>query len=112
MAYRSRTKIGVDVLKFSESLDAKEMVKIKNRLTRLINKNRKKLVLDLKETRCVELAGVGILIDRLMKIRAAKGDIKVFNMRPEVARALEIIGVNRLIESYHTEEEAIRSFAA
>lgn len=112
MAYRSRMKMGVEVLRFQGDLDASEMIKIKNRLTRLVNKNHKKLLLDLKTARRVELAGLGILIDRLMKVRAQKGDIKLFNLRPEVESMLRMIGVNGLMESFHSEEEAIRSFAA
>ena len=47
-----------------------------------------------------------------MKVRAANGDIKVCNMRPEVHKTLKMIGVSDLIESFGSEEEAIRSFAA
>ena len=112
MAYRMRAKMGVEVMRFPGDLDAGQMVKIKNRLSRLLKKNRKKLLLDLSETRRVELAGIGILIDRLRKVRSVKGDIKFCNIRPEVEKILEMIGINHLIESFRSEEEAIQSFAA
>ena len=112
MAYRSRTKMGVEVLRFQGDLNAAEMIKIKERLTRLLNKNHKKLLLDLKLARRVELAGLGILVDRLMKVRAQKGDIKLCNLRPEVEKTFQMIGVSDLMEAFCSEEEAIRSFAA
>lgn len=112
MAYRMRSKMGVDILRFEGDLSATEMVKMKSRVARLLNKNHKKLLLDLKEARRVELAGLGILVDRVMKVRAQKGDIKLCNMHPEVKRTLEMVGVNGLVESFHSEEEAIKSFAA
>ncbi len=112
MAYRSRMKMGVEILRFEGDLSAVEMVKIKNRLTRLLKKNHKKLLLDMKLARRVELAGLGILVDRLMKVRANKGEIKLCNMRPEVEQTLRMIGISGLMESFHSEEEAIRSFAA
>lgn len=112
MAYRSRAKMGVDVLRFQGDLNASEMIKMKNRLTRLLNKNHKKLLLDLKSARHVELAGLGILVDRLIKVRAQKGDIKLCNIRPEVEKTFQMIGVGDLMESFRSEEEAIRSFAA
>ena len=112
MAYRSRAKMGVEVLRFQGDLNASEMIKIKNRLTRLVNKNHKKLLLDLKRARRVELTGLGILVDRLMKVRAQKGEIKLCNLRPEVEQTFRMIGVSDLMESFHSEEEAIRSFAA
>ncbi len=112
MAYSSRAKVGVDVLRFNGDLDAISMVRIKNRLTRLLNKNHKKVLLDLKRARRVELAGLGILVDRLIKIRAQKGDIKLCNIRPEVQRTFQMIGVNGLMESFPSEEEALRSFGS
>lgn len=112
MAYRSRSKLGVNVLRFQGDLDAMTMVKMKRRLTHLLNKNHKKVLLDLKQARRVDLVGLGILVDRLMKVRAQKGDIKLCNIRPEVEQTFRMIGINGVIESYHSEEEAIRSFAA
>ena len=102
----------VDILKFQADLNATEMIKMKSRVTRLLNKNHKKLLLDLKDARHVELAGLGILVDRLMKVRARKGDIKLCNLRPEVEQTFRMIGVSDLMESFRSEEEAIRSFAA
>ena len=112
MAYRSRAKMGVDVLQCNGDLSAFEMVKMKIRFKRLLRKNHKKLLLDLSRTRHVELAGVGILVDRLRRIRAEKGDLKLCNMHPQVEKELKMIGVSSLMESFSSEEEAIRSFAA
>ena len=112
MAYRTRANMGVEVLRCDGDLNAGEMIKIKDRLTRLLNRNQKNLLLDLKKTKRVELAGLGILVDRLMKVRAQKGDIKLCNIRPEVEETFRMIGVNDLMESFHSEEEAIKSFSA
>jgi anti-sigma B factor antagonist len=112
MVYHARTKIGVDVLRFNGDLDALSMIKMKDRMNRLLNRNHKRLLLDLQDTRHVELAGVGILVDRLRKVREQKGDIKLCNLRPEVERTFQMIGVNGLMESYPTEAEAILSFAS
>jgi len=73
MVYHARTKIGVDVLRFNGDLDALSMIKMKGRMNRLLNRNHKRLLLDLKDTKHVELAGVGILVDRLRKVREQKG---------------------------------------
>ncbi len=112
MVYHARTKVGVDVLRFNGDLDALSMIKMKDRMNRLLNRNHKRLLLDLKDTKHVELAGLGILVDRLRKVREQKGDIKLCNLRPEVERTFQMIGVNGLMESYSTEEEAILSFAS
>ena len=112
MVYHAKVKTGVNVLRFDGNLDALNMIKMKDRMNRLLSKNHKRLLLDLKETKYVELAGVGILVDRLRKIREQKGDIKLFNLRPEVERTFQMIGVNGLMETFSSEEEAVRSFAS
>lgn len=112
MAYRSGIKMNVEILRFEGDLNASSMVKMKNRFTRLLNKNHKRLLLDLARTRRVELAGLGILVDRLMKVRALKGDIKICNMHPEVAKTFHLIGVSGLMESFGSEAEALASFGS
>ncbi len=112
MAYRTRGKMGVEVLHFQGDLSTDEMIKIKKYLSRLLKQKQRKLLLDLKAAKHVELAGLGILVDRLIKFRAEKGDIKLCNLRPEVARTFQMIGVSGIMESFSSEEEAIKSFAA
>ncbi|OGW79066.1 MAG: hypothetical protein A2Z83_02275 [Omnitrophica bacterium GWA2_52_8] len=104
--------MGVEILRFEGDLSTSEMIRIKERLSRLLKHNHKKLLLDLKRAKHVELAGLGILVDRLMKVRAQKGDIRLFNIHPEVERTFQMVGIGKLMESFSSEEEAIRSFAA
>lgn len=102
--------IRVGVVRCPGDLNARHMVQMKNRLSRFTNQNRKFLLLDLKRARHVDLAGLGILVDRIQKLRKERGDIRLFNIRPEVSQMLRMIGINSVIESYPTEEEARRSF--
>jgi anti-anti-sigma factor len=112
MAYRTRGRLGVDVLRFRGDLSTDEMVRMKSCLARLLRKKHKKLLIDLGAARHVELAGLGMLVDRLLKVRAEKGDIKLCNLRPEVEQTFRMIGVSGLMEAFASEEEAIQSFAA
>ena len=105
-------RTSIDVVRCPGNLNAARMVKIKTRFGRLINRNRRFFLLDLKEAHHADLAGLGILVDRLRKIRSLNGDIRLFNLRPEVFEILQIIGLNQIIEAYPTEEEARRSFSA
>ncbi len=100
----------VNVVRCSGDLNATEMVSMKTRFSRLLNQNRKFFLLDLKEAGHADLAGLGILVDRIRKVRSLKGDIRLFNIRPEVHHILNLIGLNQIIETYSTEEEARRSF--
>jgi len=110
MAPRSRAKTNVEIVKCHGDLDASSMVAFKNKVTRLMNNNRKNVLLDLSKTKHVDLAGLGILVERIKKIRSINGDIKLCNIQPHVYETFRLVGVTKLVESYHTEEEARRSF--
>jgi anti-anti-sigma factor len=86
------------------------MVGIKNRLSRLLNQNRKQLLLDFGGTRQIDITGLGILVDRIQKFRSLNGDVRLFNLRPAVFETLRSVGVDGLVETFPSEEEARRSF--
>jgi len=100
----------VDVLICDGDLNAKEMVKVKNKVQGLLRKNHNHVILDLGKTRHVDLAGLGILVERLKAVRAAHGDLRVCNIQPQVYETLRLVGVSKLIESFPTRADAERSF--
>ena len=102
----------VDIVRCPGDLNATRMVQIKTRFSRLMNQNKKFFLLDLREAYHADLAGIGILVDRIKKVRALNGDIRLFNLRPEVAQILHLIGLNQVIATYATEEEARKSYSA
>lgn len=103
-------KVAVDVVRCEGNLNAARMVQMKSRFNRLLNQNRRFFLLDLKEARHADLAALGILVARLQKIRSLRGDIRLFNIHPEVSHILRLIGLNQIIGTYANEEEARRSF--
>jgi anti-anti-sigma factor len=86
------------VLRFPGTLDAFQMVRMKSRITRLLNQHPKVLVLDLRATRRVELAGLGILVDRLRRGGNGSGRVQFSNVSPAVHRTLHRAGVDGLFE--------------
>jgi stage II sporulation protein AA (anti-sigma F factor antagonist) len=107
--YESR-KRDVEIVRCNGDLSANAMVIVKNKVRKLMEKNHKNVVLDLKKTKHVDLAGLGILVERIKQIRAMNGDIKLCNVSPQVKATFRLVGVSKLIESFPTEAEALRSF--
>ena len=107
---RRTIKSEIEVLNCSESLGADEMVAMKNKMNRLANRNQKNVVLDMSRTSSVDLAGLGMLVERIRIMRSDKGDIKFCNLRPEICETLQMVGLNGLIESFGSCEEAVQSF--
>lgn len=109
-ASNGRGNIAVEVLDCASRLDAGTMVKIKERMNRLLRKNQKRLLLDLAKTEHVDLAGLGMLVERLRLLRTLDGDIKLCNLRRHVSETLRMVGLGNVIEAYDSREEALRSF--
>lgn len=103
-------KCSVSVVRCPGNLNATQMVHVKKHFNRLMNRNRKFFLLDLKEAYHADLAALGILVDRIRRVRLLKGDIRLFNLRPEVREILHMIGLNQVIETYGSEKEARESF--
>ena len=87
------------VIRFPGTLDAFQMVRMKSQLTRLLNRHPKLLLLDLAETRRVELVGLGMLIDRLKRNGNGHGTVRFSNVSPTVHRTLARAGVDEFLLS-------------
>lgn len=103
-------KTSVNVVRCPGDLDASRMVQMKSRFRRLMNQKRRFFLLDLSKARHVELAGLGILVDGIRRVRSLNGDIRLFNLRPEVLETLQMVGLTPLISTFHNEQEARKSF--
>ncbi len=87
-----------NVLRFPSTLDAAEVVRMKPRLTRLLNQHPKLLLLDLQATKRVELAGLGILMDRLRRLNG-HSTVRFSNVSSSVHQTLARAGVDGLLLS-------------
>lgn len=99
----------VNVLR-CDDLSASCVVSLRNKMNRLMSRRHFRVVIDLNSARRTDVAGIGILVERLMRIRERKGDIKLCRLRPEVSRMMDRVGVGTLFETYPTKEEALNSF--
>jgi len=98
MTHRLKTLDSVNVIHFPDRFDASQMIRMKSRLSRLLNRHPKMLLLDLTETREIKLAGLGMLIERLGRASNGTG-VRFTNASPVVCRTLARAGVDGLIAS-------------
>lgn len=96
MSQSGKQKSSVNVIHFPGTLDAAEMVRIKPRLMRLLNRHPRLLLLDLSATRRIELAGLGMLVDRLRHY-GNSNQIRFSNVSSKIRRTLTRAGLNGLI---------------
>jgi anti-sigma B factor antagonist len=103
-----RTNIGqVTVLRLEGDLDEGGVDKLREGLYACIADGRFCLVLNFSEVRFVSYMGVGVLVERLRKLRASNGDIKLVGINLYTERLFRMIGVTSLFEIYDSESRAI-----
>jgi anti-anti-sigma factor len=107
-----RSNVFVDVVRCPGDLNASHMVELKPRFRRLMNRKHRFFLLDLANAQHVDLAGLGILVERIRQLRSLKGDIRLFNLSPAVLGTLEMVGLTNIIATFRNEEDARRSFQA
>lgn len=100
----------IDVLDVAGNINAFDMIRIKNRLDKLIKKDHTKIILHFKNVKQIDFIGLGILIERLRRIRALDGDLKLVGLNPYILKLFRKTGVNKLIDTYDDTIDALRSF--
>ncbi len=71
-----------------------------------------RLVLDLARVNFIDSAGCGAVLSALRKVSAAGGDLKLCAVTKPVRALFELVRMHKVIDIFHTREEAVRSFAA
>jgi anti-anti-sigma factor len=81
-------------------------------INELLDEARLKILLDLGEVTYIDSFGVGVIAAKYVSLRRKGGDLKLLHPSERSQRVLKISGLLRILESYESEAEALRSFAA
>ena len=101
----------VKVYRFSGRIiyDTEEVVK--KQMDEIIKGKMKKVVFNLTDLTYINSSGLGLLINVLKQVRAAGGDIKLSNLRPELNELFRITSLNSVFEICADETDAVEKFA-
>ncbi len=100
----------VSVLHLEGDLDETGVDSLRTSLYDCIAEGRYKLVLNLAGVRFISYMGVGVLVERLRKVRSFNGDIKLVAINLYTERLFRMVGVTTLFDTYETETNAIGVF--
>jgi anti-sigma B factor antagonist len=78
----------------------------------LLERHRPRVVLDGSQIRCIDSAGIEVMMHCLEEAMKRDGDLKLAAMSHESEVVLELMRVARVFESFATSDEAVRSFNA
>jgi anti-sigma B factor antagonist len=98
------------VLRLQGDIDETGVDALRTALYECINDGRVKLVMNLSGVRFVSYMGVGVLVERLRKLRAQGGDMKLVGINLYTQRLFRMVGVHSLFETFDNESQALGEF--
>jgi len=81
-------------------------------LHKLIEEDKKKIVLDLSSVKFMNSSGLGMLIGGLTTIKKAEGQLKLARVTEKIESLLIITKLITIFEAYDTVDEAVQSFSS
>ena len=97
-------------LKVIGELDALVAPKLKEKITKLVEGDFVKFIIDFEEVTHINSLAMGILRGKLKVVKEMGGDIKLIQLNEHIKTIFEMIGLDEIFEIYETEDEAIASF--
>ncbi len=81
-----------------------------DKLYEFIEKDKKKVVIDLSRVDWMNSTGLGILISGYTTLRNTEGELKLANVTDKIQSLLTITKLVTVFEAYDTVDEAVKSF--
>ncbi|MCJ8341838.1 MAG: STAS domain-containing protein [Cetobacterium sp.] len=100
----------IKVIKVNGELDALVAPKLKDRISKLVEMDVTKFIIDFEELVHINSLAMGILRGKLRVVKEMGGDIKLINLNEHIKTIFEMIGLDEIFEIYSSEEEAVASF--
>ena len=97
-------------LKVVGELDALVAPKLKERITKLVEGDSTKFIIDFEEVTHINSLAMGILRGKLKVVKEMGGDIKLIKLNEHIKTIFEMIGFDEIFEIYETEDEAVANF--
>ncbi|MCK4893997.1 MAG: anti-sigma factor antagonist [Calditrichae bacterium] len=87
-----------------------EAVSLNDAINRFLDQQSLKLVINLSSVERVNSSGLGILIKALTTFKTNGGELKLAHVNENMENLLAITKLNTILESYDTEDAAVKSF--
>src|SRR5262250_580192 len=85
---------------------------LKDKINSLILQGRRKVVLKLEQVPYIDSAGLGEIVRTYTTISRQGGSMKLLNLTKRITDLLSITKLLTVFETYDSENDAVRSFAA
>tara|TARA_Y100001934_G_C11720835_1_gene481172 strand:- start:82 stop:486 length:405 start_codon:yes stop_codon:yes gene_type:complete len=116
MSNRNRIDVAdvgeVSVVQFKDRkiLDESNIQEMGRELFELVEQKRAKILLNFMNVEFLSSAALGKLITLDKKLKSAKGQLKLSNIRPEIYEVFAITRLNKLFDIHDDEADALATF--
>ena len=91
-----------------EALDAKSAKDFRQEFDQA-TENGDQVLVDLRNVKFVDSAGLGAMVASLKRLRTAGGDMKICGVNKPVSALFELVRMQRLVEIFNNRDEALAS---
>jgi anti-anti-sigma factor len=98
------------VIALSGSFDALTADQVRRYMGREFEGGQQHVALDLSRVDFMSSSGIRVLLEAFKQARSLGGDLRLAAAQPGVQRSLEIAGLVRVLNTYPSVDEAVRSF--
>jgi anti-sigma B factor antagonist len=103
---------GVTVLELTGTvMGGPDAAALNDEIHKLVDKKKKKIVLDLSSVEMINSSGLGMLIAALTTLRNAGGDLKIAGASSKIESLLNITKLTTVFELHPTVKKALAGFA-
>jgi anti-sigma B factor antagonist len=85
---------------------------LKDKVNSLVNQGHKKIILNLADVPYIDSAGLGEVVRTYTTVSRQGGSLKLLNLTKRITDLLSITKLLTVFETFDSENEAVRSFAA
>ena len=111
MKLSQKEKEGVVILTLEgEMVGGPDATQLTETLHDLIEQEKKRILVDLKQVDWMNSSGLGILIGAITTVRNSGGDLKLMNLSQKPMQLLKITHLDRVFDIFESEELALASF--
>jgi anti-sigma B factor antagonist len=100
----------VPIMKVIGRVDSDSAPELDDALTKLLQDNKNKIILNLKGVEYMSSAGLRAVVKAFQSAKKSGGDVRLASVSDPVEVVLRTVGMMQMLRMYPTDEEAMASF--
>ncbi len=111
MKFKSRESKGVTIIELiGNVMGGPDATSLNDQLHKLIEGNKKKVVVDLEEVKFINSSGLGMLIGGLTTLRNSGGELKLARASKKIEELLKMTKLTTVFDIHNSVNEAVAAF--